>query len=82
MTTLQTIVPEGLSELCNLRWQYEQEDQEDPGAWQALADAFRARAAFANMEKCLEKARHCRAIRKERAQFGLSAIGDERSEGR
>jgi hypothetical protein len=60
MTPLMTIIPEGLTDLCNLRWQYEQEVETDPAKWQALADAFRSRAAFANMEKCQEKARYYR----------------------
>jgi len=60
MTTLQTIIPEGLTDLCKLRWQYEQEGETDPRKWQALADAFRACAAFANMEKCEGRARNYR----------------------
>jgi hypothetical protein len=62
MTTLQTIIPEGLNDLCKLRWEYEQDGEADPRKWQDLADMFRACAAFANMEKCQAKARYYREM--------------------
>jgi len=56
--SLRTIIPLGLGDLVELRWQYEETDETDPEKWLALADAFRQRGAIANAERCEAKANY------------------------
>jgi len=56
ISNLQTIIPLGLEDLVELRWQYEETGETDPNKWLALAYAFRLRGAIANAERCQAKA--------------------------
>jgi hypothetical protein len=44
------------TELCNLRFQYEQDCETSPLKWRELAACFRNMAMIANAERCEAKA--------------------------
>lgn len=65
ISNLRTIIPLGLEDLVELRWQYEETGETDPEKWLALADAFRQRGAIANAERCKAKADYFSMSRRE-----------------